>query len=306
MKKKGFTLIELLVVISIIALLLSILIPALTKVKKQAQFVVCGSNIKQMVIAEVMYTVENDGYFSNGMICLSQPYGDANPAIADRDSSDDDCRWHDEKYNNDNRYDLWGQIWPYLEKQEIALCPTFKSLAKAEGSGHTGTHNSDIPVKPQYSYSQNIWLGNPSEYYGGIWPWASEYEAPRLSNVNCPSEVFMFAEENLWITGNGDLQLEEIPLYWSRASINDNGLFSIWENGETNIDCFATYHKISWASPEKKMAGVSNAAFADGHLETVLNYADTSDYKTYLSEPRNCIKLSDPKGWYRTIYPTGP
>ena len=46
MKKKGFTLIELLVVIAIIAMLLAILMPALSKVKKIAQRVVCGTNLK--------------------------------------------------------------------------------------------------------------------------------------------------------------------------------------------------------------------------------------------------------------------
>ena len=53
-RKSGFTLIELLVVISIIALLLSILMPALTKVKAQARAVVCKSNLKQLAVAHAL------------------------------------------------------------------------------------------------------------------------------------------------------------------------------------------------------------------------------------------------------------
>jgi len=59
-KTKGFTLIELLVVISIIALLLSILMPALSKVKEKARAIVCRSNLKQISQAMIMYSVEHD------------------------------------------------------------------------------------------------------------------------------------------------------------------------------------------------------------------------------------------------------
>ena len=55
MKKKGFTLIELLVVIAIIAMLLAILMPALNKVKKIAMRVVCGTNLKGLGTAQVVY-----------------------------------------------------------------------------------------------------------------------------------------------------------------------------------------------------------------------------------------------------------
>lgn len=57
--KNGFTLVELLVVISIIALLLSILMPSLQKARAQAQTVVCNSNLKQIMLAISMYTSEN-------------------------------------------------------------------------------------------------------------------------------------------------------------------------------------------------------------------------------------------------------
>jgi len=55
MRKKGFTLIELLVVIAIIAMLLAILMPALGKVKRLAQRLVCGASAKGLGTAMMVY-----------------------------------------------------------------------------------------------------------------------------------------------------------------------------------------------------------------------------------------------------------
>lgn len=60
-EKPAFTLIELLVVISIIALLLSILMPALSKVKEQARLVVCRTNMHQWGIAAFTWGQDREG-----------------------------------------------------------------------------------------------------------------------------------------------------------------------------------------------------------------------------------------------------
>ena len=59
---KGFTLVELLVVISIIAMLLAVLMPALSKARGVAKRTMCGSNFKQVGLGMIMYaTNENNG-----------------------------------------------------------------------------------------------------------------------------------------------------------------------------------------------------------------------------------------------------
>ena len=64
MKKKGFTLIELLVVIAIIAMLMAILMPALSKVKKIASRVVCGTNLKGLGTAQTVYANDYDDEYT--------------------------------------------------------------------------------------------------------------------------------------------------------------------------------------------------------------------------------------------------
>lgn len=64
----GFTLVELLVVIGIIALLVSILMPSLTKAKRSAVKTACQSNLRQCGIFLLMYANENGGHmFPTGL-----------------------------------------------------------------------------------------------------------------------------------------------------------------------------------------------------------------------------------------------
>jgi prepilin-type N-terminal cleavage/methylation domain-containing protein/prepilin-type processing-associated H-X9-DG protein len=63
--RSAFTLIELLVVISVVAMLVAILLPMLSKSRAQAHAAVCGSNERQQGVAMIGYTVEFRDYFVN-------------------------------------------------------------------------------------------------------------------------------------------------------------------------------------------------------------------------------------------------
>ena len=140
----GFTLVELLVTIAIIAILASLLLPALTRSKVSAQSVRCVNNLHQLSIAAQLYWDDNNGntfpyhtsFTNNGDIYW---FG----WIA---TGDETTRAFDAHY---------GALYPYLAGRGVELCPALNYSAdhfklKAEGATYGYGYNLKLspPNKP--------------------------------------------------------------------------------------------------------------------------------------------------------------
>jgi prepilin-type N-terminal cleavage/methylation domain-containing protein len=236
-KIRGFTLIELLVVISIIALLMAIMMPALQRVKEQAQEMRCRANLHQYGIAQSVYLDDNDGRYPSAWISLVKT--EAPVAGYQRY-----CRWHDPRYPAD------GPFWSYLSESKVHLCPTFKILAKSEGARHPN-HVAANPIVPYYSYSMNAYLGSKSgdSHGSGATNSAGLGGVYKLSEITrAKSEVFFFAEENMWARPG------------CTNVLNDNALC-----GDSR-DWFGTFHGASSANLN---IGTTNVVFVDAHVDEV-------------------------------------
>src|SRR5690606_32372634 len=75
--RSGFTLVEVLVCIAIVAVVASLLMPAIAVVRRSTDTVVCASNLRQIGVALFIYSDDWDGLFpaNDHQSCSSWPYG---------------------------------------------------------------------------------------------------------------------------------------------------------------------------------------------------------------------------------------
>jgi len=172
--KSGFTLIELLVVIAIIALLASLLLPAIAKSKSKAEGITCGSNLKQLSLAWFLYTDDNGDLLVNN-------HGVPETLATHQTWANNVEDWLDGDGNTNLIYLTDSKLGPYANRStKIYKCPSDREPA--------------INGQRIRSMSINALVGNPGELTNRFNP--SYVQFFKLADIPKPAGIFVFLDEH--------------------------------------------------------------------------------------------------------------
>ena len=283
---KGFTLVELLVVMSIMALLIGVLLPALTAARMSARSSACLSNVRQIGVATMAYGTDNKGYYPTSYYYEN-----------DTDSS--------------LGYNHWSGLflkYNYFESKEAFVCPEDEvggwaptdftpEFVPDPPAGQTAKNGAiDDAQAPRLSYIGNEVL-IPRYKYSAL---KTIIKLARSSEVSKGAGTIMFAEftdviDNVLGSSptGGDALKTHRPTHGIRLLANAGKFDGELYDTVTGIESIpvadakayittpnGTNPHIQYISPERHRLN-SNYTFADGHGEplTLAQTLDEEDFR---------------------------
>lgn len=228
-RKSGFTLIELLVVIAIIAILASMLLPALSKAKESGRTALCKNNLRQLSLGMLLYAGDSQ---------------DTLPWAGGVDRNlEPDWVWGGHRMNNPNNRSEWDRPYWALHAESGSIFPYVTGLKRVrprpgrrDTDFYTQTHKvyrcpstGELGRSRRVNFSMNAWI----EPDRNLRSTRTSSRGVELLKVRLPSVKLMV--------------LDESPETMHNASFTPGGSAA---NGKF------TYHN-----------GKINMGFMDGHVE---------------------------------------
>lgn len=233
MKRRAFTLIELLVVVAIIALLIAILLPSLAKARENAKRVTCGTNLRSLGQADVMYVGQNDNTFP-----APSRQGQENAS---------DFLWY--------QPDRIAQIGQNGDGPYMGLSPTNTKSLVCPSDDPPNLHTA-TPYY-QFSYARNCML---TSVYSNNTAYGKGYSRSTL--VTNQSAILFYEETAATLNdGMGNI-------WMAAAGQNKEDLLAAWHSpsAQTAQETPTSVWSGSYI-PNSNVTG--NVAFVDGHVEVV-------------------------------------
>jgi prepilin-type N-terminal cleavage/methylation domain-containing protein len=199
--KKAFTLIELLVVVAIIALLIAILLPSLSRAREMARRSMCSSNLKQIGTAMLQYAQTNRESYPRIPVPTDRGLASTDGAGSGtfrRITTTDGAEDNPFAYNTTNTAaPMSANLWLLCRQDfqpmdtKVFICPSVKDRYNVQDDMKTGT-GANLRRGPKYfSDFKTIAAGKPLFTYSFHNPWSGNW------NATTPKPGFIIAgDEN--------------------------------------------------------------------------------------------------------------